>query len=44
MDFIGTDLHNSHHADIIDNYLLTSEARKHMDALRGKVKNDKAFI
>lgn len=44
VDFIGTDLHNSHHADIIDNYLLTSEAHKHMDALRGKVKNDKAFI
>lgn len=44
VDFIGTDLHKASHADAIDSYLRTSEARKHMDALRGVVKNDTAFI
>lgn len=44
VDFIGTDLHRASHADAIDRYLLTSEARKHMDALRLCVGNDVAFI
>jgi len=43
-DFIGTDLHKASHADIIDKYLFTSEAHKHMDKLRPYVKNDIAFV
>lgn len=43
VDFIGTDLHRRHHADAIDSYLLTKNARKHMDMLRDVVKNDTAF-
>ena len=40
-DFIGTDLHNSRHADQIDAYLLTKQARKHFAALEGKLLNDR---
>lgn len=43
VDFIGTDLHNSRHADTIDAYLLTSEARAHMADLSHTVRNDKVF-
>ncbi len=43
VDFIGTDLHNSRHADIIDNYLTTADARAHMTDLEPLVLNDKAF-
>lgn len=40
VDFIGTDLHNHHHADIIDAYLSSKEARRHFSALQGKLLND----
>ncbi|MCM1522768.1 MAG: hypothetical protein NC039_08985 [Muribaculaceae bacterium] len=43
VDFLGTDLHNSRHADIIDRYLTTSDARKHFAALQGRLRNDKVF-
>lgn len=43
VDFIGTDLHNSRHADIIDAYLTTKDARRHFAALEGRIFNDKAF-
>lgn len=43
VDFIGTDLHNHRHADTIDAYLLTNEARKHMGALSAMVRNNKTF-
>lgn len=43
VDFIGTDLHKAAHADRIDAYLLTSDARAHMKDLRHLVQNDKAF-
>ncbi len=43
VDFLGTDLHNSRHADIIDTYLTTKDARRHFAALEGRIFNDKAF-
>lgn len=44
VDFLGTDLHNARHADIIDEYLQTKEARRHFAALEGRLINDTAFI
>ena len=44
VDFLGTDLHRRSHADAIDAYLVTKDARRHADALRGRFKNDKAFV
>lgn len=41
VDFVGTDLHNSNHADIIDDYLTTRQASTHFAALTGKLLNDK---
>ena len=43
VDFLGTDLHKSRHADAIDEYLTTKDARRHFDALKGKIHNDTAF-
>lgn len=42
VDFLGTDLHNEEHADLIDKYLTTSDARRHFAAM-GRVLNDKIF-
>lgn len=39
VDFIGTDLHNTRHADKIDTYLLTRQAHADMDALAPLVRN-----
>lgn len=41
VDFIGTDLHNSVHADRIERYLLTRQARTHFASIAGKLLNDK---
>lgn len=43
IDFLGTDLHNHHHADIIDRYLTTSDARRHAEILAPRIMNDKVF-
>lgn len=43
VDFIGTDLHKASHADCIDAYLTTSDARSHMADLRQTVRNDSVF-
>lgn len=43
VDFVGTDLHNSRHADAIDQYLTTSNAKSHMADLAQCVRNDSAF-
>lgn len=43
VDFIGTDLHNSRHADSIDAYLRTSAARADMETLSACIKNDLVF-
>lgn len=43
VDFIGTDLHRMSHADVIDNYLTTSDAREHMADLSQLVRNDELF-
>ncbi|MCM1077276.1 MAG: hypothetical protein NC411_07955 [Bacteroides sp.] len=43
VDFLGTDLHNFRHADVIDAYLTTKDARRHFAALEGKIFNDKVF-
>lgn len=43
VDFLGTDLHNTRHADAIDAYLRSSDARKHFAKLEGKLQNDVAF-
>lgn len=44
VSFVGTDLHNMRHADAIDAYLLTSDARKDMEALEPLLYNDTAFV
>ncbi len=41
VDFIGTDLHNTRHADAIDEYLMTKQAARHSAALEGKLLNEK---
>lgn len=43
VDFVGTDLHNAAHADIIDRYLASSDYLKDRDRLKGRILNDKAF-
>lgn len=43
VDFLGTDLHTLRHADIIDHYLTTGDARRHFDALEGRLLNDRVF-
>lgn len=43
VDFIGTDLHNSRHADTIDEYLLSKDAEKHFKLLEDCVQNDKVL-
>lgn len=35
VDFLGTDLHNSRHADFIDAYLRSSDSRRHFKKLTG---------
>ncbi len=40
VDFLGTDLHNFRHADIIDDYLTTKDAHRHFAMLEGKLLND----
>lgn len=44
VDFIGTDIHNRRHIACISEYLSTKKAYAEMDALRGVVRNDTAFI
>lgn len=44
VDFIGTDLHNSRHAAVIDEYLMSKDAEKHFAMLESVIQNDKAFI
>lgn len=39
VDFIGTDLHNTRHADKIDAYLLTRQAHADMEALAPLIQN-----
>lgn len=41
VDFLGTDLHNMRHADIIDDYLRSKQATAHFSALAPKILNDK---
>lgn len=41
VDFLGTDLHNMNHADIIDGYLRTKHAAAHFSALDGRILNDR---
>lgn len=43
VDFLGTDLHRTAHVEVINNYLRTSAAARHMDALATRVMNDSAF-
>ncbi len=43
VDFAGTDLHHSRHADYIDKYLTTSDAHAHMADLKVTLMNDSAF-
>lgn len=43
VDYIGTDLHRADQADIVDQYLLTSDARAHMADLAAMVRNDIDF-
>lgn len=40
VDFVGTDLHNHRHADIIDEYLNSKQASTHFAALDVKLLND----
>lgn len=43
VDFIGTDLHRHSHADAIEAYLQTSQAKTDMKRLANMVKNDLVF-
>lgn len=43
VDFIGTDLHNEHHADAIEAYLSSKDYRRDRDALQNAILNDTAF-
>lgn len=44
VSFIGTDLHNTRHADSIDAYLRTSAAYADMEALAPMIRNNTAFL
>ncbi|MBD5234133.1 MAG: hypothetical protein HDS65_08160 [Bacteroidales bacterium] len=44
VDFMGTDIHKESHIKAIEAYLPTKEAHADMEALRGKVMNDTAFL
>lgn len=43
VDFLGTDLHSPLHVEIIDRYLCSKDARRHFEALSGKLLNDRLF-
>lgn len=43
VDFIGTDMHTSRHADMIDQYLTSRDYRKHSANLAGRIFNDKVL-
>lgn len=43
VDFIGTDMHNSRHAGIIESYLGTRDYRRHASRLADRIFNDTAF-
>lgn len=43
VDFIGTDMHNHRHAEIIDTYLQSRDYRKHAAKLADRIFNDKVF-
>lgn len=43
VDFLGTDLHNHRHADVLDSYLTSKDYRRHRKALEGRLLNDKVF-
>lgn len=43
VDFLGTDLHNFRHADAIDAYLKSKDARRHFAALEGRLLNDRVL-
>lgn len=40
VDFLGTDIHNVRHMEIINSYLHSKDALKHFSALKGKILND----
>lgn len=43
VDFIGSDLHNERHADVIEAYLSSKAYLRDRDALRNSILNDTAF-
>lgn len=43
VDFIGTDIHNEKHADVIEEYLCGRDYRRHASLLHGRILNDKAL-
>lgn len=43
VDFIGTDMHNHRHAEIIEAYLQSKDYRKHSAKLADRIFNDSAF-
>lgn len=43
VDFLGTDLHNKAHVDIINSYLCSKDAVRHFSALKDRILNDKVF-
>lgn len=42
-DLIGTDIHTLRHADLIDAYLTSSDARRHFELIGGRLMNDRLF-
>lgn len=43
VDYLGTDFHGVRHTDCVNAYLATRDARRHRDALSGKIRNDRDF-
>lgn len=44
VDFLGTDMHNTRHADAIEAYLGSRDYRRHAQKLQGRILNDTAFV
>lgn len=43
VDYVGTDIHNLRHVEIINQYLRTKNAEKHFHTLAGRIRNDRDF-
>ena len=44
VDFLGSDMHHMRHAEAIDRYIDGKDYKKHSEALRGRILNDRFFL